>query len=34
MPGEAAEKPLGRDAANGDNVVAFKALKADRKRKA
>ncbi len=34
MPGEAAEKPLGRDAANGNNVVAFKPLKADRKRKA
>jgi hypothetical protein len=34
MPGEEPDKPLGRDALTGDNVVTFDALKADKKRKA
>lgn len=34
MPGEQPDKPLGRDALTGDNVVTFEAVKADHKRKA
>jgi hypothetical protein len=34
MPGEPSEKPLGRDALNGNNVVVFEASKAETKRKA
>ncbi len=34
MPGELPEKPLGRDALDGRNVIAFEAPEAERKRKA
>ena len=34
MPGEQPEKPLGLEAANGNNVVAFAPVNASRKRKA
>jgi hypothetical protein len=34
MPGEPAEKPLGLDPLNGDNIVVFGAVTAQAKRKA
>lgn len=34
LSGQPSEKPLGPDAANGNNVVAFASTRAERKRKA